>query len=239
MKIGIGIATYNRQKACSDLAYGVKRTNPDAIVCVSDDGSDEPINNLPEDIIYLRNKNGGIARNKNRLLYRLFEIEECDVVLILEDDLEIIHEDWSFPFVKLAQTVGHTNIIFPDMDIIPCGYGYASGHLAGAVMAVYRDAFLSTGYLDPRFGKYGFEHVEYTQRMIRNGFGGSRFPDGSYVYSGWPMTGVVSVSSIPTTVPDGFKNSEHEIYQLTLNDIGFKFPWCSGSERESFIGECK
>jgi hypothetical protein len=41
-------------------------------------------------------------------------------------------------------------------------------------MAFHRYAWNMVGYMDARFGKYGHEHTEFTNRFLRNGFGGIR-----------------------------------------------------------------
>lgn len=239
MKVGIGITTMNRRDHVLATIQGVKDTSNPDIICVSDDGSEDLtpsyVREVHPDVLLLANKNGGIARNKNRLLFRLFVIERCDVVLLMEDDVRPIEAGWLEAYSYFAYKNGHVNLRFSWMEGLKGGQGilndpYLSTQLTGQVIGVSDVGFEDTGYFDHRFKSYGFEHIEYSRRMasMRHGNCGDLFYCLSdkwfHIDHDTPSTGT------PEKIAESF-----EVLKLTTEDSGYKPP-CE--DWAVFLNEC-
>lgn len=237
-RVGIGITTYNRSSNLRDTLTGVFATSTPDVVVVADDGSTDDTASVMSDfpnVTYLQNPNGGIARNKNRLLFRLFAIERCDVVILLEDDTKPVLKGWLEEWSRGGLLYGHVNVRFDWMDLCYSGEGtaispYVSGHLTGQCMAFSRKAWAKCGYMDHRFKSYGFEHIEMTRRCVAAGYGGSldRF---LCMSEKWFMID----HDIPTTGNQEKIDASFEVLKLTVGDTGYKPP-CE--DWNIFLNEC-
>lgn len=239
MKVGIGITTMNRMGHILATIQGIKDTSNPDIICVSDDGSEDDtpsfVRAAHPDVLVLGNKNGGIARNKNRLLFRLFVIERCDVVLLMEDDVRPIEAGWLEEYSELADEAGHVNLRFSWMEGLEKGEGftkdpYLSKHLTGQVMGISQYAFNDIGYFDHRFKSYGFEHVEYSRRMASMRYGNS----GDLFYCLSDKWFRIDHDTPSTGTPEKIAES-FEVLKLTTEDEGYKPP-CD--DWGVFLNEC-
>lgn len=237
MKLGIGVPTYNRAASLKRCLDSISRYSSESFVgVVADDGSsDETATMTHPDFTFLHCSNGGIARNKNRLLYRLFEIEKCDVVLLIEDDVEITEsetiwwvkywseDDWHVNFRPDTQTDNSHNLRF-------------SKEFGGWFSGYSRKSIDAAGYMDPRFQGYGYEHVEHTWRLIRHGYGGV-IRDGDYLASTLGIDGFTIDSGIPSTVKPGDLERNHAVLVDAMKDTGYKHPWLDEADRIKFLSE--
>lgn len=184
LKLGIGVITYNRRDM---LRQGLEKirlfTRTPHELVVGDDGSDDGTVALLSrlNIPYITGENRGIAWNRNRVLWWLKEEKKCDVIIILEDDCHPAIYGWEEEWIQAVIAYGHMNYMSEmtlkiDSDVIvgsgtardpyiaPMHQAFCVGYLARALEFV--------GYLDVRFGKYGEEHAEHTNRFLRAGYGG-------------------------------------------------------------------
>ena len=237
MKLGIGVPTYNRASSLKRCLDSISQYASEPFVgVVADDGStDETATMTHPDFTFLHCTNGGIARNKNRLLYRLFEIEKCDVVLLIEDDVEItdpdtvgwvlywVGDDWHMNF---RPDTGHDN---------PRNLRF-SKDFGGWFSGFSRASINAAGYMDPHFQGYGYEHVEHTWRLIRHGYGGI-IQDGNYLASTLGIDGFTIDSAIPSTVKPGDIERNHAVLVDAMKDTGYKHPWLNEADRIKFLSE--
>jgi glycosyltransferase involved in cell wall biosynthesis len=181
VKVGIGIATYNRCRSLETCVSAVRRWTADPyILVVADDGSTDETASVCAryQIARLTGKNMGIAWNKNRALFFLHQILDCDVVILFEDDCYPDKAGWLSDWVAAAQRWGHINFAgdwFRDQVIEGSGtveQPFLSISVSGQCTALSRDALSVCGYLDSRFKSYGYEHAEHSGRLVRSGFGG-------------------------------------------------------------------
>jgi hypothetical protein len=120
----------------------------------------------------------GIAWNKNRALFFLHRILECDVVILIEDDCYPNSPGWEREWIAGAEKWGHINFAgewFREKALSGTGAvesPFLSPSLSGQCSAFSRNALSVCGYLDPRFKGYGYEHAEHSSRLVRAGFGG-------------------------------------------------------------------
>ena len=121
----------------------------------------------------------GIAWNKNRALFLLGAVMQCDVVILLEDNSFPTSDGWDQEWMLAAQRWGHVNLAgewFRDSFLKGAGTvddPIISTDVSAQCSGFSRDALLYGGYFDSRFRGYGHEHVEHTSRLVRVGYGGS------------------------------------------------------------------
>ena len=88
--VGIGIVTYNRKDILNDTIDRVRAftRQPDAALVVADDGSTDGTLAMLRDkqVPVITGVNMGIAWNKNRALFLLSHMLDCETVILLEDD---------------------------------------------------------------------------------------------------------------------------------------------------------
>jgi glycosyltransferase involved in cell wall biosynthesis len=184
MRIGIGIATYNRcERLAITLENVLRTTDAQAEIVVADDGSTDATALLLQGLGsrlrgVIAGENRGVAWNKNRLLFFLVEICKSDVVIILEDDTCPLQRDWEQDWIAAAIRHGHIAYAAPWFAAsFTGGTGqpdnpFESPNTTAQCAAFTRQAISYVGYMDTRFGKAGAEHVEHSMRMLRAGFGG-------------------------------------------------------------------
>lgn len=236
-RVGVGIATYNRASNLRDTLSGVISTSTPDIIVVADDGStdDTPdvMSDFP-DMTYLRAPNGGIARNKNRLLFRLFAIERCDVVILLEDDTRPILKGWLDEWARAVIAYGSVSV-GDEANMTSLVYGgYTAKNTTAQVWAIHSRAWRDMGYMDPRFRGYGFEHAEYQRRAARMGYGGS-FDGTDFSFICMPSYPFVVDSNVPSTGTPEKVAAAFETLKLTVGDTGYKPGWDNFSV---FVNEC-
>lgn len=181
LRLGIGITTFRRSKLLTHVLDGIIRhTRTPYKLIVADDGSqDETLDLLrARKIPHVAGPNRGIAWNKNRALFHLQEVAKCNVMILLEDDIMPRHDGWEVDWIRSVENWGHVNIggnwfehllgSEPGTPDSP----FVSTVLTGQCSGFSRAALKTVGYMDTRFGRYGYEHCEHSARMIRAGFGG-------------------------------------------------------------------
>jgi glycosyltransferase involved in cell wall biosynthesis len=181
--IGIGIITYNRKDLVLGTIDRVRELTrePHTALVVADDGSsDGTLEMLRERRLpVVTGVNMGIAWNKNRALFLLSHLLDCEAIILLEDDTSPASAGWENEWVLAARRWGHVNYAGDWMrEYFVTGSGTADdpteSTMVTAQCAAYsRTALTYAGFLDPRFKGYGHEHVEHSRRLIRVGFGGS------------------------------------------------------------------
>lgn len=132
----------------------------------------------PEDVlIYVHNdKDGiGVARSKNNCLKRLYELG-CDYLILLDDDVYPIRDGWITHFIESG--LNHACPTFTSFAngrpthhrLIKQADGieYFSS-ACGMVLFYTRACVDAVGGMDIRYGKWGYEHTGYSQRIKNAG----------------------------------------------------------------------
>jgi glycosyltransferase involved in cell wall biosynthesis len=181
MKLGIGVTTFNRAaKLETCLARLQELTATPCQLVVADDGSTDWTEAIcaQAGVIGAAGPNMGIAWNKNRALFFLHRILECDVVILIEDDCYPNQRGWESDWIQAAEKWGHVNFGAPWFrDKFRGGTGtvgdpFICASLSGQCAAFGDRALSACGYLDSRFKSYGYEPAEHSSRLVRAGFGG-------------------------------------------------------------------
>lgn len=243
--VGIGIVTYNRKAILNDTIDQVRAftRQPNAALVVADDGSSDGTLAMLRDkqVPVITGVNMGIAWNKNRALFLLSHMLDCETVILLEDDTRPTRAGWEATLMEAAQRWGHINF---------AGHWLHENALSGtgtvndpvrsknitAQCSVYSQAALTFGgYFDPRFRGYGHEHVEHTHRLVRVGYGGTDNQNEGVVYYliGADLTVVTSQSHYNAEE----EQRNHELAQQIMVQEGYRSPWCKNDEMRQFRSE--
>ncbi|SHE59602.1 glycosyltransferase family 2 protein [Acidocella aminolytica] len=180
-RLGIAVTTFNRREMVLELVAKIRAmtTSPfDLVICDdgSGDGTVEALRERGE--VVVSGINRGIAWNKNRGIYYLLHTCQCDVVLLLDDDVVPVCRGWEQEWIVAANAHGHVNFVHPIFHSrVIMGENKAENPgmctmLNGCALVFDRLVLAQIGFMDTRFGRYGHEHTEMTLRAVRAGYGG-------------------------------------------------------------------
>jgi len=246
-EIGIAITTMNRKDILIDLIDKIiKYTKSNYRIVVCDDGStDGTIEYLEKNNISVIGKiNKGIAWNKNRGIFYFTNLVRAKYIILMDDDICPYISGWDYEWILACQRVGHINYI-PDggkilsshSEINASRLGVASW-VGGMIIAQSASAILNVGYMDIRYGRYGHEHVDFSIRFLRAGFGGALCKINNELHNRfYVIRSGVLLKEVPSSGSreDYIKN---EILLKTLiNDPIYRLPWRSDEEMEEFLNE--
>jgi GT2 family glycosyltransferase len=113
VRIGIGIITCNRKDVlAATLARVRAHTAMPYELAVADDGSTDGTAEMvrAQNITLVTGRNMGIAWNKNRALFLLGAVMQCDAVILLEDDSFPTSDGWHHEWMQAALRWGHVNL---------------------------------------------------------------------------------------------------------------------------------
>jgi glycosyltransferase involved in cell wall biosynthesis len=251
MRIGIAITTYNRRElVCAQVEAIRLLTGGTYELVVCDDGSTDGTQHTLRamGVPAICGTNRGIAWNKNRGIFYLMAVHGCDVVILLDDDMRPFVQDWHTRWVEAAAKLGHVNFLHPqlmpelvDTECTPASPGM-SPKLLGPCIAFHRYAWHMVGYMDPRFGRYGHEHTEFTNRFLRNGFGGRQRPrDGVLVNHYYVLGGGIELLPVTGNGSQADIDANTAIWH-SINDQSphtFRAPWRDDRQRLEFLAEIR
>jgi glycosyltransferase involved in cell wall biosynthesis len=180
MKIGIGVISYKRPNECLDVCQGVLRTidnltNKYSFVCAVDQDDVSEYKEVAKVFPIVNGKNAGVAMNKNRALHYL---RGCDVVFLLEDDFKPIHTGWVELYLNAIKETGmqhfnhirldHRDKLYKIIRMPSFTMGIYQRNTA-QLMVMTKQVIDKIGAFDTRYGKFGFEHSDYTRRCKLTG----------------------------------------------------------------------
>jgi glycosyltransferase involved in cell wall biosynthesis len=247
IRVGIGIITCNRKDVLAETLARVRaHTTTPCELAVADDGSTDGTADLVrgQNITLITGRNMGIAWNKNRALFLLGALWQCDVVILLEDDSFPIRNEWQREWILASQRWGHVNLA---AEWFRSSFLRGSGTVDDPVFSknvtaqcsgFSRASLLYGGYFDPRFHGYGFEHLEHSRRLVRLGYGGSfEELDGERV----PIYKLLH-GNIAVTNPSSFSNAadrarNEQLCRDVLFDEAYRMPWRDDADLTQFREE--
>lgn len=155
IKIGIGITTCDRPelyKLCFEKIF--KHTNCAFQIATYDDTVTKK----------------GVAHAKNRLIDALYMIG-CDYIFLFDHDAFPITDGWQDYFINsginhliYANDKEH-NLMYTDLIT---GNQIFEGS-SGVMLFMTREVIEKVGHMDESYGRYGFEHSDYSRRVCRAG----------------------------------------------------------------------
>lgn len=241
-RLGIGITTFNRLGRLQQVLAAISEdAGLECSLIVVDDGSSDGTSSWlrSSHVPHITAPNRGIAWNKNRALAHLVLLDQCSEVVLLEDDTVPAKPGWEKIWIEAARVYGHMNYCGPWIrSLMEEGEGtisnpYISGVFSGQCVAFSRSAILDVGFMDTRFGRYGYEHVEHTQRLLKAGYGGSIAATKYYLIESDLSVFEGGVSRFESALPEAAR-----IYQEVQKDESmFRFPYRSARERSLFLSE--
>lgn len=222
-KIGIGLCCFERydlvSKNCKFLSQFL---NTKFKIVVSDDGSRKKQNT--HGIPLIEGQNMGVSINKNRILHVL---QDCDVIFIIEDDVEIKNLDFikifsesSCQFLSYGpiETWKFWKIISNSNGIIE--YTTSKKHCdklfytPGSFTAIKKSALLKVGGLNCGFKGLGFEHMEWAYRFKLLNLSMDSFD----VYRTFDLSNSLGFFETPRNKRDVFQSKMNEgFYYKTVN----------------------
>ena len=247
LRLGIAITTFNRRELVVDLVTKIRdlTTNlHDLIVCEdgSTDGTAEALKAMSVRVVGGTNR--GIAWNKNRGIYYLLHISQCDVVLLLDDDIVPEGPGWESEWIEAAWRYGHVNHAHPAYKntlvagaLTAADPGLAST-IPGWALAFNRFTLADIGYMDVRFGRYGHEHSDLSFRALRTGNGGITVREAGgqkalfYVIDG----GLKGVPSVTSGTPEELETNGRLLMELGREPV-YRHAWRDDTQMSDFLRE--
>lgn len=175
MNIGIGVVSYNRPKDCTRVCQGIMKTtvgytNNIQYVCAVDQEDLTGYEWVQQNFEVISGPNKGVAGNKNRALNAL---KNNDLIFLFEDDLVPTRKGWMELYTQAIKETGmkhlnHSSLIHRDKllkvirfdKFVLCIYE----KVAAQLMVFTKECIDKVGAFDERYGRFGFEHADYTRR---------------------------------------------------------------------------
>ncbi|GBQ66428.1 hypothetical protein AA103196_1393 [Ameyamaea chiangmaiensis NBRC 103196] len=233
LRLGIGIPTYNRSGLLRQTLAAVRAlTSVTPTIFVADDGSQDDTASVlasEQGLSYVSAPNRGIAWNKNRALFYLKEVARCDIIILIEDDVVPTAWGWERDWMLASLLYGHVNFAPEWWTASTRGNGSWHAPVESDVLTAQCSAFTNeavsyVGYIDARFGKYGHEHVEHTNRLIRMGYGGHLHDDGvSRRY--FLLSGNLSLRDSLSNHSADEVSRNHDVLMQIQNEFSYRTPW--------------
>lgn len=184
--IGVGILSYNRLHCIKRLLQSIyQHTDLNKVkVFVSDESTNQNVidwlKSQDKITVFTNQPRCGIARNTNRLLKHLKEFKYS---YLLNDDVVVLKDNWVNFYIK-----AHTDLnryhhfcyrqpgIYGARDSDGKSNSIGAYNIRtiqskphGAVLFFTQSAFNKVGYFDEKFGIYGCEHVDWSNRISKSG----------------------------------------------------------------------
>ncbi len=175
--LGVAIATHNRNEVLKrNLVEHRRFLPPGSVLFVVDDASEQPF----EDASYRFDTNVGVARTKNKCLELLYDAG-CDDMFLFDDDAYPVVEDWWQPYVNsrephlmsvfITERRSWSQVIYQDSEI------RALSRPQGYMLYTNRLVLDTVGGMDPAFGRWGWEHISWSNRIHAAGLTSFRYAD--------------------------------------------------------------
>lgn len=183
-KIGVAVSTYNRPSVVEKTLSKIIEFTPEAYIVVVDDASPEPVT-VPEGVHLIRNeKNSGIAVTKNKGIEALMDAG-CEHLFLFDDDAFPLVEEWWKPYVDSPEP--HLMYMFEDLSgpnklrdvkvLYDDGEHRAFTGPRGVMLYAHRSVIDKVGGMDLIYGRWGYEHGDWSNRIHHAGLTTWRYAD--------------------------------------------------------------
>lgn len=109
-----------------------------------------------------------VSADKNKLIKKCYDAG-CDYLFIFDDDCFPIKQGWEQFFIDgcLKTGIQHFVLCNPVNALYQSGNEDVSCYLTGTgcMLFLTRKVVETVGYINPAYGKYGYEHVAYSHRI--------------------------------------------------------------------------
>jgi glycosyltransferase involved in cell wall biosynthesis len=192
-RIGIGVTTRNPDENRLATIREIIRLAPGKVVLVDDASTTPP--EIEGVATFRFEENVGIARAKNKCLELLADVYDCEHIFLWDDDAYPLVDDWWKPYVESPEP--HLMRIFEDLSgpsklhdikrIYRDEKHVAYTGPRGMMLYVDRKVLDVVGGMDVGYGKWGYEHGDWSGRIHNAGLTTWRFADvangGELIYS--------------------------------------------------------
>lgn len=213
-KIGIAITTHNRQQKLNSAVSQHKKFMPDgAEIVIVDDGSEIPA--YADGFKIIRNEKPlGIAAAKNQCMSYLLS-KGCTEFFLFDDDCWPVADGWHNQYISSPEP--HLMMLWGD-DVY-FNHNGLIGHRRpkGCMLYASLSAIATVGGMDLDFGRWGFEHENWSDRIHNAGLTTCRYAD---VESAGFLHAEDSRPGVKSSVPEHErKNSHPELAEQRRNDV--------------------
>lgn len=172
--IGIAITTHNRPELLKRALDAQKKHLPSgATVVVVDDGSDTPAV-VPSWVKLIRHDTAkGIAAAKNAGIAALVDAG-CEHQFLFDDDVWPVAESWWLPYVESDEP--HLMLLW-EYEFFRSAKLVAHTRPKGCMLYAERRVIDRIGGMDLVFGRWGCEHIQWSDRIFNAGLTSSRYMD--------------------------------------------------------------
>ena len=150
IKIGIGVTTTpNRSEYIETWRKKFEKVKPKHYHL-----------HIHEDVSYK-----GVAYSKNQ---NLFTLRDCDYIFLFDDDCYPIKDNWIDFFINSNEN----HLLFLDTKhklLAQTGNVEHFNDCGGVFMFITKEVLNKVGYLNSAYGRYGFEHAGYSNRIYKAG----------------------------------------------------------------------
>lgn len=172
MRIGIGVTTYNRRECLKECLENIFKHTMSEFYLLTD--YDKCVNSLTNQHDFDLGKNleqikiyvakdtdqdrKGVAYRKNECLRAL---KDCDYVFLFDDDCFPIKDGW----IEFCINEGSEHLLFLSDQLHGKINDRAYKNCGGVFMFMTKGVIERVGAFNEKFGMYGFEHAEYSNRI--------------------------------------------------------------------------
>jgi len=172
--IGIGITTHNRPDVLKRAIDNHQKHFPEgAKLVVVDDGSAKAVSVPPGIALVRHDEPKGIAAAKNACIAALMA-EGCDHIFLFDDDTWPDKDGWWKPYVESREP--HLMYLWGD-KFLENESIVAYPWPKGCMLYAERRVIDRIGGMNLAFGRWGCEHMEWSDRIHNAGFTTCRYQD--------------------------------------------------------------
>lgn len=179
-RIGVGIKTRNRNEVVAKtLEHWRKHLPAGAVLVLVDDASRTPVAGAD----FRFEENAGIARASNKALELLYNAD-CEHIFLADDDAWPLTDGWWKPYVESPEPHLMAMWDMPDgstrrqLETLYKDDQHVAYHQTrGYFLYVERRVLDRVGGMDPAFGKWGWEHASWSDRIHSAGLTTWRYAD--------------------------------------------------------------
>lgn len=167
--IGVAISTQNRRDVLNQsLTYWRTYLPKNAVLVIVDDASDEPVPRIDDRRVRVI-RNGyrrGVAMTKNRGIAALMDAG-VDHLFLADDDVWPLCAESFAPYIESPER--HLSYQWPDgsahWEVFRDDRHFAIAKPRGVLLYATRDVIDAVGGMNPAFGAYGLEHIDFSNRV--------------------------------------------------------------------------
>jgi glycosyltransferase involved in cell wall biosynthesis len=233
MSLLICVTTLNRAQMLEKQLKSLRElTTTEFTLVVCDDGSSDASREVARSYgaEVIGGHNMGIAFNKNRGLFYAANVSAAKYILLLDDDTIAVEPGWEREWIRAIELHGHVNYSPPIADHLVIWGDFSvdrpglSTVVSGQCLGFHRKVLARLGYMDTRYGRYGHEHVDFTYRAIKIGYGG--FRSGPVCYFLVIKCGLEVLDAPSASTPEDVERTKR-LFEVYRDESIYRLPWHS------------